>query len=588
MATRRELLLARAQELGLDASTASGTTVEDVPQPTDQRRELLLARAQELGLDTGAATPQQQGSILNPLAQGATLGFADELAAGGAALIGKVLPESMGGLPAGTDIVDAFKGIRGDIQQAGEAFAEREPGAALAAEVAGGLVTGGLGAAKAIPALAGSLGKTGAVAATGAAEGALVGAGTGDTLEERIQGAAAGAVVGAVIGTAGKKAFDKINKNKSQIAAQLGEGSTDADVAGFKLVKGRAVKDKIAQAAIDDGNSPRWVSAAKSANPETMKKLAKQIEIKERGIVNLASERKFRPSDVAGESVLARVRHLNKVKTNAGKELDGVANSLKGKTVDFSDPISNFAADLERQGVTVGDDFIVDFGESVIGEKASLRKLVNDVVKRTKKLSDTGDAFRGHTLKRSIDQLVDFGKQKGGITGQLERTLKNLRKDTDGLLDSNFSEYDRVNTAFSETKGAIDELQKLAGKIDIVNDKGARKAVGTLLRRTTSNAQSRVPLENAIDVIEDLTAKHGGKFKDDLGLQIDTVNMLDDLFGASAKTSIKGDLGDFALEAATGTSGVGLARKAARLGIGGKEKVITDDSIKSLKRLVNR
>ena len=60
--------------------------------------------------------------------------------------------------------------------------------------------------------------------------------------------------------------------------------------------------------------------------------------------------------------------------------------------------------------------------------------------------------------------------------------------------------------------------------------------------------------------------------------------MLDDLFGASAKTSIKGDLGDFALEAATGSAGLGVLKSGARRLLRKGEK---DPSIDTLKKLVS-
>ena len=79
MATRRELLLARAKELGLDTT--------GVKPEVSRRRELLLARAKELGLDTSSVQPETQqssgfpgASLAEPLAALATGAFAEPIA----------------------------------------------------------------------------------------------------------------------------------------------------------------------------------------------------------------------------------------------------------------------------------------------------------------------------------------------------------------------------------------------------------------------------------------------------------------------------------------------------------------------------
>ena len=162
------------------------------------------------------------------------------------------------------------------------------------------------------------------------------------------------------------------------------------------------------------------------------------------------------------------------------------------------------------------------------------------------------NAFDAHRLKKFIDEQVTFGKHAEGLAGKTEVILKGLRRNLDDILDSNFKEYNRVNTVYSETRGAIDAFQDVAGKKMDLTGKNADKAVGTLMRRIMGNAQSRVRLLDSVDDIERVARKHGGTEqlkiegittgKDDLLTQILFVDELDAVFGPVARTSFQGQI----------------------------------------------
>ena len=129
----------------------------------------------------------QDGHIGNAMASGVP--FGDEIAAGSAALVGKVLPESLGGLPSGTSIGEAYSGIRQNINSNTEAFAERNPKTALAAQVGTGIAVGGAVAPRLVAAIPGSpIAKTVGAAGT---EGAVFGAGDAEP-GERLKGGLVG------------------------------------------------------------------------------------------------------------------------------------------------------------------------------------------------------------------------------------------------------------------------------------------------------------------------------------------------------------------------------------------------------------
>jgi hypothetical protein len=129
----------------------------------------------------------QGGSILSPIGQGLTLGFADEIA-GAAAGVGSKL--------SGGDFTPAYEATRDDFRQASKDYAGRNPMTSAAVEIGSGLaLPGGLLARAGMGAGSGLRGAmlAGGLAGTGTAEGGV---------SERIEGAAAGAAGGAALHTA--------------------------------------------------------------------------------------------------------------------------------------------------------------------------------------------------------------------------------------------------------------------------------------------------------------------------------------------------------------------------------------------------
>jgi hypothetical protein len=130
----------------------------------------------------------------------------------------------------------------------------------------------------------------------------------------------------------------------------------------------------------------------------------------------------------------------------------------------------------------------------------------------------------------------------------------------DQALDTNFPEYNKVNTSFSETRNALDMLQKGLGPSVNLDSVLADKSVGKALRKIMSNGATRENLLDGMDEIERIAKSYyakpnlsdeiglllgpnpSGKFEDDLMTQVLFADELDDVFGATARTSLQGAL----------------------------------------------
>ncbi|MFT4046962.1 MAG: hypothetical protein QM661_09730 [Solimonas sp.] len=179
---------AQVQSQGADTAPADDTA----SRPTD---------APPPNADEGVGMAK---GLAREATEGATFGWGDEIGLGGAALAAKAA-QKLGVAPdTGQSLGEIYDDMRSHYDSERKQFSDEHPVASTAANIAGGVATGGLGGAGIIgkAAQAGKLATAGALAGTGAVEGALAGAGNADE-GERLKGAAEGGAVGAVAAPAG-------------------------------------------------------------------------------------------------------------------------------------------------------------------------------------------------------------------------------------------------------------------------------------------------------------------------------------------------------------------------------------------------
>jgi len=419
-----------------------------------------------------------------------------------------------------------------------------------------------------------------------------------------------------------KGVFQYQSPTKQRIGRLLEAGETDVETAKFKLkeprtgaVEGQAllegpetatskfkkaldvggpkiVKDKAAIESIKQGFDEGVIASVKGSSKEDRSKMAKMVNIMERGKKNQEYALKNRPADVAGQSLVDRIDYIRSTNKKAGKELEIAAQSLKGKDVDSSSAISRFMDDLDNMGIrlTRNKDGKIspDFRGSDIEDLAAPESAIKRMVARLAK-DKAPNAYELHRVKKYIDENVTYGKQGEGLGGKTESILKNLRRNIDGILDDEFKDYDAANTKYADTISALDDIQDVAGRKMDLSGGRADKATGTLLRRVMSNSQSRVRLLDSIDEIEGVAAKYGGKFDDNLMSQTLFFDELDRMFGATARTSFQGQIGqaiEGAARAATPTGMGDLAIKGVAKGVEKARGINESGAFRAIKELL--
>ncbi len=405
----------------------------------------------------------------------------------------------------------------------------------------------------------------------------------GGTKPLKVAGELASDAVDAIPTDTAKAFFKYQSPAKQKIAQLIEKGEADLETAGFKIDKPaitkeptplqkslgadipNVTKDATAREAMKQGFDDGVVAAVKQSTPVDKQAMLKMVDIMEKGKKNNRYAMLNRPTDVAGDTLLNRFKDVKRANKEAGQELDAVAKALKGNRVDVEPAITGFIENLDEMGITLDGNFKPNFsGSDIEGVKAAER-VVSEVIARLKN-TKTPDAYDAHRMKKFIDEQVTYGKNAEGLAGKTEMVLKSLRRDLDNQLDTNFDDYNRVNTVYAETIGAINDLQDVAGSKMSLTGPNSEKAVGTLLRRLMSNAQSRVRLLDAVDGIDSAARTYGmpknalpgkGGKPADLLSQILFADELDAVFGPVARTSFQGQIDQAIKQGANAASSQG-------------------------------
>lgn len=388
--------------------------------------------------------------------------------------------------------------------------------------------------------------------------------------------------------TGATKFFKGDTALKNAVQKSVAEGSDDIQTARYNMEGDKLVKDADFKAAEKQGFDPGTLAVIKSATDATRRKMTEMVDILRGGRKSKRTEYVTRPTDVAGNTLLQRYRTVWNENRKAGKALDKEAEKLKGKPIDFSEPVEQFERDLaDKLDVLLDEKNQPIFRGSMIEDVGKNEQILQKVIKRMRENFKNPDAFEVHRLKRFIDTNVNWGTRTEGLDGTVENILKTLRRNLDGVLDTKFPDYNAVNTTYSETRNAINNLQDVAGRKMDLSAPNANQVVGTMLRGLTGNSKARGRLLNSVNELEEVSAKYGAKNEDDLLDIMIFADELDSAFGTQARTSLKGEMlaaGQELAETALRPrlKGPGAVAKAIRTLTGVNE----ENALKSLEQLL--
>jgi hypothetical protein len=339
-------------------------------------------------------------------------------------------------------------------------------------------------------------------------------------------------------------------ENQRIIKSQLTQTPDSVDLVNVRLSGTQVVPDNEAVSAIKQGWKDGTVASIKAATDKDRNAMTKMLNIFKMGEKRESFRAMNRPADILGDTVQSRVDFLANSNQQAGKAIDRIAQTkLRGQSVDYDPAVNTFLDDLGSIGVKVQMDqnglAKVNLQGSRIEGDTGAERLLNIVLKRLSK-TDAPDALGVHDAKRFIDTQVNYGKKNlaNPLTAEAEKVVKNLRRNLNDSLGEKFPVYKAANEKYSDTITALDDLQKAAGTQIDFDSPNANKALGTAMRKLTSNYGTRANLIDSLDQANQVAGKYGMKLDDDIVNQLIFVNELDRMFGAAAQTSLKGQVSE--------------------------------------------
>lgn len=378
--------------------------------------------------------------------------------------------------------------------------------------------------------------------------------------------------------------FDVAPPKKSEPAGGI-EVTNESYKAGAKDVK----RDKFAVESIRQGWDDGVVAVVRGSSDSTKNVMKSMLSLRKDLLTKPLLTK--RPSDFVGDILAKRYNTVVKQRESLAKKLNGFArNNLRGRVVDYRPAIAEFLEDMKAQGVRFGGDEpsfdMADF--AAIPDATSTIKTV------LKRLDNSGslDAAGVHMLKQFLDTTID-ATYKSPLSNKAKNAISRLRRRLNNVLRDDFPEYKAINDELSTVLDVLGEFKKVGGKDldDLDEIFQARKLGASAMRRITSNAVSNAGFAQAISKLDKLAAKYEGRTPDSdlMALHLFGIE-LDEMFGASAKTSLQGVIESGVKQTQRAMTGdrMGVAGDLLASQVGKIMGVSQEQAFQSMVRLLNQ
>ncbi|NUB07007.1 hypothetical protein FW320_12580 [Azospirillum sp. Vi22] len=374
-------------------------------------------------------------NVVRQIANGATFGFADEIAAGLGSLTG------IGGKQGEYDA-----NLEAQRSQ-DKAFEAEYPIASTAAQLAGGIATGGAGMAK----LGGTvLAKVPAVVRNvggGAVAGATAGFGTGEGgLENRLSGAGTGGFVGGIVGAAAPPIINAASAMAAPVLNKFRSGLTLA-------------QQKVAQALERDGMTPQQVQ-------ETLRQLGPEAFIADAAGDNTLSLARVAAS-TPGKAKTTASEALSARQEGQGSRILGKAEQTLDNTGNFYDNVDDLLARREAAAKPLYDRVMRP--ENLVPEEKFAPLASDPFLSKTIK-GVKGDDLYGmadlpdsslpvlDAVKKRLDDQIEAARRAG--ENNRARLLQERKSALVTATDEAFPEYAQARAAWEGPTRALDALNK--------------------------------------------------------------------------------------------------------------------------------
>jgi len=543
-----------AQTLSVPASSTatissqapSGFRTEDLEELRQQMEEELRQSSknrEDLEIEETAWSSEDSLAAAQRFFSSAALGWGDELGLWTAAIAASQTTDKTA--------KEIYTEMRKTYDSQQEEFKRRQEGAALAADIAGAVVSPATYAATPL-AIAGRLGQTGSLAARAAAEGAVYGAGEAGE-EQRLQGAQAGAVSGLVgaglvkgVTTVAVKSADILSKRR--VEGDLVDIDGDfvpitlaaSDPKGAEGLIHTFYRDVVAPSFGGKGiikeqeevilkKAEDYIEAQKAFSTkldEGIKQKEQQIKQQMKDAENVLKEQgkelKTTKKQETGDKIAPLKSKLQALKTGKAEEIVAKAASDTRKVLDA------------RRFNFRNEAFINSFPEGSTSRDIENVLKIEDIGSRARALDNLWNT-KGYSMIKN----KTFRFKSGELEKNLEKALQN-----DSYFRVNTVDIPSVMKVFGLAVEDVKFFKDPSGRVqgDLVSS--LRSRIGTLANQATDpqNRRALYTLQDEIDKImkSQLTDKQKKAFEKEAGKWKTTVVLREAIEGAQVDPKKRG------------------------------------------------
>lgn len=490
---------------------------DDFKDLTREQQQRLINRvaADRKAVDSKNKKNSDDGYFTNlartALGQGALLGFGDEIEAG---------------LRTGFGLLGDYDKTVGDVRSNVKDFAKENPMTALAAEIGGGLITGGVGGARAAGTAVGrkvleKAGTTGLAAGIGAAEGAIAGVGAGEDAASRTVGGLVGAGAGGVLGAAAPAAISAVKTGVNRVRSGVSDKAA-RETADIKALQALEEANTTPEKVLEGLEETRASGVTDSMIPDVAGDAT-------RGLARGAST-------ISGEGRVIAQKALDDRAANLGDE---IANDVGGVLAGGKTARQATEEIIERQSRNASNDYNAAFyvdGDPAGAEvtvpvsklkgllggskmKAAYERAVEDAELEGVPMPKYDDIISGkatgdislrqlHYMKMGLDGAIETGARQGSLASNTKRLLVGRKNEFLKLLDDAAPQIDgessykiarnkfagdaALRDAIEEGKkfmsGDPDELAGIVGKMSDSEKEAFRIGVAQAVRNSVDSA----------------------------------------------------------------------------------------------------
>lgn len=351
-------------------------------------------------------------------------------------------------------------------------------------------------------------------------------------------------VTGAAAGLKGaKKGLSLVGEGVEDAATQIGKTASDIklpkmdsiSLGGKVDVPENITNKEVFSEAVKRGFEPAQARVFSEIN-DIDKPVAKEMfQLAEDISTGKASVGDIRPIDIVGKKLQDDFKEVTNIQKEIGKGVDDVAKTLKGQVIDTTQLTQKVDDTLGEYNIKLTPDESgktkIDFSESdfALSEQAQkeIAKAVNFISSGKK------DAYAVHRIKKTLDTLIQGSKMGEGLQGKAKSLVQKLRRDADDFLDSNFPEYNNVNTEFKDAINIVENFKN--------SFKGnTKESFAQALRRVYSNSEKRGELKNAVNDLQKYLVSKGKTDRPDVYNLTEIAERIEDVYGTQAITGLKG------------------------------------------------